>query len=237
MRVLVTRPEPEASLSAERLVRLGHQPIVDPVLVAEPTGIALPDPTEIAAIALTSRAAVRALAAAPAIARLRGKPVFTVGDATAEAARAEGFTAVRSAHGTWSDLADLLVGNIDPTRPGRVLYATAPERSGDLEGVLSAAGLAVELREVYRMVPSAGLAPATVDAASRGAIDAVLLFSRRTAEVFVSHLTDTANSADWLAIPVHAISASVAARATGAGFRSVRVASEPTAESLFATLR
>ncbi len=36
MRVLVTRPEPQAETTASRLVALGHEPVVAPMLVVVP---------------------------------------------------------------------------------------------------------------------------------------------------------------------------------------------------------
>jgi len=81
--------------------------------------------TGIAALAFTSRNGVAAFAA---LSDDRSLPVFTVGDATAEAARTAGFAAVRSAAGALEDLARLLA----EAAPGLVLAPGALEPSGDL---------------------------------------------------------------------------------------------------------
>lgn len=236
MRVLVTRPEPEASATADRLRAMGHDPIVDPLLVPRPLDAALPDPAGIQAVALTSRAAARLLGQHPEIGAYRDKPVFTVGDATAAAAREAGFADVRSAGGTWEDLARRLLAACDPAG-GAVLYAAGVDRSGDLAGRLAPDGLTVVTSEIYRMDPSDHLDPATVTALADGSIRAVLLYSKRTADLFVSRLTEAFEGRNWPAPTVHAISAPVAARVAEAGFQRVVVADEPTAESLLATLR
>ncbi|MDM8352398.1 uroporphyrinogen-III synthase, partial [Brevundimonas diminuta] len=91
-RVWVTRAEPGAARTADRLTALGFTPITAPLLTLEPLPGALdavPAPAAVAALALTSPNGVEAFA--PLISRFRRHPVFAVGDATAEAARAAGF--------------------------------------------------------------------------------------------------------------------------------------------------
>jgi uroporphyrinogen-III synthase len=85
--------------------------------------------------------------------------VFTVGDATAEAARAAGFVAVRSAGGALEDLARLLRAEA----PGRVLAPGALESSGDLAALL-AGRVGMRALAVYRAVETGAAAPAVFDA-------------------------------------------------------------------------
>jgi len=92
-RVWVTRAEPGAARTAVRLTALGFEPLVAPVLAIRPLSPAI-DLTDIAALAFTS---VNGVAAFAARTPERDRPVFTVGDATAQAARDAGFTDVRSA--------------------------------------------------------------------------------------------------------------------------------------------
>ncbi|WP_332677143.1 uroporphyrinogen-III synthase, partial [Brevundimonas sp.] len=85
-----------------------------------------------AALAFTSRNGVDAFAG---LSRERDLPVFTVGDATAEAARESGFGRVRSAGGALADLAALLIA--EAPRPGLLLVPGALEPAGDLAALLS----------------------------------------------------------------------------------------------------
>src|SRR5690606_27759634 len=83
-RVWVTRAEPGAGRTAERLAALGFEPMVVPLLAIRPLPCPPPDLTGMAALAFTGRNGVDAFAALTAE---RGLPVFAVGDATAERAR------------------------------------------------------------------------------------------------------------------------------------------------------
>jgi uroporphyrinogen-III synthase len=121
----------------------------------------------IVALAFTSRNGVEAFAR---LSGARGLPVFTVGDATAGAARAHGFPSVRSAHGALGDLAALLMA--EAPQGGQVLIPGALEPAGDLPALLAGR---VEARAlpVYEAVETGAPTPAS--------FDAVLLHSARAA--------------------------------------------------------
>ena len=89
--VLVTRPRADAERTAAGLAALGLDPIIAPMLEERFTGVALPDATGFAAIALTSANGVRALAAHPQGEEFSALRVYAVGEHTAAEARAAGF--------------------------------------------------------------------------------------------------------------------------------------------------
>ncbi|MEX0852723.1 MAG: uroporphyrinogen-III synthase, partial [Bauldia sp.] len=93
MRLLVTRPEPDAGETAGRLGGLGHAVVIQPMtrIVFSPEPVDWPEP---AALVLTSRNAVRGLERWPRAKAWRNLPVFAVGASTAELARRVGFTDV-----------------------------------------------------------------------------------------------------------------------------------------------
>jgi uroporphyrinogen-III synthase len=143
--VWITRAEPGASATAARVAALGYLPVASPLLRLEPTGEPV-DLDDVAALAFTSINGVRAFADASAV---RDLPAYAVGDATAEAARAAGFTEVASADGDVSALAALLAS----ARPkGLVLHPGAAEPAGDLVGALAQSGIAVRPLALYRAV-------------------------------------------------------------------------------------
>lgn len=166
----MTRAEPGAARTAERLAALGFEPVVAPLLAIRPLPQAAPDLTGVAALAFTSRNGVDAFAALTAEREL---PVFTVGDATAERARQAGFAEVRSAAGAIDDLARLLAAEA----PGPVLAPGAREPAGDLPALLRGR---VEVRRlaVYEAVETGAAAPA--------AWDAVLAHSPRAGRALVA---------------------------------------------------
>jgi uroporphyrinogen-III synthase len=135
------------------------------------------------AVVMTSANAARAIAEHSRRGGLLGRPVFTVGRRTAEAARAAGFSDVTAAAGDKEALVRLVGEGRSGGDP--ILYLAGEERSGDLAGNLAARGFLVQLVEVYRAVQATRF-PAAVEAALvAGAIDAVLHFSRRSTEAFI----------------------------------------------------
>lgn len=93
MRLLVTRPEPDALKLGAILEEAGHEAAVEPLLSVSFEGEAI-DVDGAQALVATSRNALRALKASPALAQARRLPLFAVGKATADEARALGFAGV-----------------------------------------------------------------------------------------------------------------------------------------------
>jgi uroporphyrinogen-III synthase len=183
MRLLVTRPEPDAERTAAQLRALGHDVVVQPLLTMEtlPPPDAVEDP---GAVILTSRNGARALASWPRAARWHSRPVFAVGSATAEAASEAGFTDIRPADGDGAALARLIIGTFD-RGDGKLLYAAAEIRSPTMEEALDEAGFEVKSVTAYRMVAARALDPPVARSVASGQIDGVLLYSRRSAAVFL----------------------------------------------------
>jgi uroporphyrinogen-III synthase len=179
MRLLVTRPEPDAGRTAEALRLLGHEVIVSPLFAFRPlTDRPLPV-RRFQAVVVTSANGVRALAAHPDRERLAHLPLFAVGDATALEARRADFAEARSAGGAAGDLIRLLVEDCRPA-DGPLLYVAGEARAADLEGPLAEAGFAVQTAVLYRMEPLA-LSREALAALRDGALEGILLYSQRTA--------------------------------------------------------
>lgn len=86
--LLILRPEPGASATAERARELGLTPIVRPLFRIAARSWDAPDPAEFDALVLTSANAVRNAGAA--LSKYAHLPTFVVGSATAKAARRAG---------------------------------------------------------------------------------------------------------------------------------------------------
>jgi uroporphyrinogen-III synthase len=230
VRILVTRPPPGGPRTAARLRALGH--VVDevPVLAVVPTGVAWPSgPFD--AVVLTS---VNGLAGLPRPVPpdLAATPVFGVGRKTAEAARLAGFPAVATADGDAAALAALLQAR---TRPGaRVLYPTGAVRKPVLEKALAAAGLTVVGAVTYaaRPVPPEVLAARL----GAGAPDAVLHFSRASAQAWLAAAQAGGHAAALVAGRHLVLSPDVAGPLLAAGATDVRVAGRPDEDALLALL-
>ncbi len=110
--------------------------------------------------------------------------VFTVGDATADAARAAGFRSVASANDDGAGLVRLIV----QANPAGVVLAPGPRRPAlDLVSALSQEGLACRAVALYETLAPASLPEAVCAALNDRTLTAVLLHSARAAEAFAMH--------------------------------------------------
>ncbi|MGD0151602.1 MAG: uroporphyrinogen-III synthase [Xanthobacteraceae bacterium] len=233
MRLLLTRPEPDAQRTAAALRAQGHDVIIAPLLRIAPVADAEIGAGPWAAILITSSNAASAVVAHARAAELLALPVFAVGGRSADAMAAAGFADVTSADGNVSDLARLVAARLHPAAP--LLYLAGEDRSGDLAGDLRARGFAVETAIIYRAVAASNLPPAAAEALA-GGIDGVLHFSRRSAEVFV----DAARAAGVLESALQAVhfclSTRIAEPLARAGAADIRVAERPNEAVLLALI-
>jgi uroporphyrinogen-III synthase len=225
MRLLLTRPEPDAAETAARLRAVGHAVMVQPMLsiTLAPPPDHLPEPV---ALIATSRNGVRALAAWPTAAAWRRLPLFVTGAASAALARAVGFSDVRPGGADASALADRIAADLAGAS-GPLLYAAGRDRSGSLEESLKAAGFDLSVIEAYRAEPAARLDPAVAEALRSGRIDGVLVFSARTAEVFAGLLEAAGLAGAMRRVTLYAISAGAAEPLRRLPGADIRVAAAP----------
>ncbi|MCX5580908.1 uroporphyrinogen-III synthase [Kaistia terrae] len=231
MRLLVTRPEPEATRTAERLRALGHEPVMAPLL--EAIFLDPPQPAfQPAAILLTSGNGLRGLLRWSFPASWFDVPVFAVGDRTAEAARDAGFSKVLSANGDGDALATLAIATLAPGA-GTLLYPAAVDRAGNWPERLIAGGHALFLVEVYRMDPAANLPDSVANDLRQRRIDGVLLYSPRTAKTFVQLVAGLNPQPPVDDLPIYTLSETIASMLT---FGAVFIAAEPTDDALLAQI-
>jgi uroporphyrinogen-III synthase len=232
MRLIVTRPEPDATRTAEALIRLGHEAILSPMLDIVTLPRVRLSAGDFQAVLVTSANAVRTL-----VGQKESVPkdtlLLAVGDQTALEARRAGFQKVRSAGGVIEDLIALAKAELSPSG-GPLFYAAGEAQAGDLPGRLTAAGFSVETVVLYRAVPRENLARAAEDVLRKGEADGVLLYSRRSALAFV----DAAAAADLLPlsknVALFCISASVSAALPERAGGRIAVAARPDQMGLFA---
>ncbi|MHA1153998.1 MAG: uroporphyrinogen-III synthase [Alphaproteobacteria bacterium] len=234
MHVLVTRPEEDAGALVAALVARGHEALVEPMLsVAPAPGVTPPlDLDGVQALLFTSANGVRALAELTA---RRDLPVFTVGDASAETARAAGFGAVESAGGDVDDLARLVVDRLNPD-DGVLYQAAASRRAGDLKGALEAAGFTLRREVLYQTVPASDLSGSLRRELAAGRLAAATFFSPRTAETFAGLVEKSGLSGACAETTALCLSEAVAEKLRGLDWRALRVAERPNQNALLARL-
>lgn len=184
MKILLTRPVADSEVLAARLEAAGHTARVAPVMEITATPIipATLNGEGVVALAVTSRNAVAALTASTLS---RDLPVYVVGSATWDAVEDAGFANVRTADGDVSALANLIISE-ERLAKGKILYLTGRHRAGDLVGALTTAGLNVEACVVYEAVAVDELPENARRTLLAGEIDAAMIYSPRSAEVFLS---------------------------------------------------
>lgn len=185
MRLLVTRAEPDALKLKAALEELGHEATVEPLLQVEADADVAIDLEGVQALIATSRNAVRALKAHPARAVARTLPLFAVGRATAEEARALGFETVITGAGTAHELVTHIVSVVDPAA-GLLLHLAGDRLAVDMRSELEGHGFRVMQAVVYRSVAAKELSEDTVAQLAEGEIEGVILLSPRTAAVYAS---------------------------------------------------
>lgn len=224
---------PEAEETASLLRALGHEALVAPLRTVE--GVPTPFPAlRPDALIATSRNALGH--GAPVPAGWLALPMFSVGEKTAEAARAAGYGHVTPAGGDATALQAVITKTC---RPGsRLAYLAGEPRGPELETALRAAGFHLETLLRYRMRDLEGLPEAARVALAEGRLDAALHFSAESARAFFKR----AQSADLMMAAGrlrHAcLSPAVAAAARGAAGQAldVIVAKERSGDDLVAVL-
>lgn len=162
--------------------------------------------------------------------------MLAVGEATAEEARARGFTAVIAAEGDAAALAALVAERLDPAA-GPLLLAVGAGYALDLAAALRRRGFRVLRRIAYTAEPAGILPAAARDALGRGEVVAALFFSPRSAEcamaAFRAAGLPDACTRDLEALAISPRVAAAAARAAApSGWRAVRIAARPDQGSL-----
>lgn len=217
--LVVIRPQPGADATAAAASALGLEPQIFPLFEIAPVAWDPPDPAWVDALLVGSANAMRL--AGPALARFRDKPVHAVGQTTAEACRAAGFTVATAGTG---GLQGVLAGIAAPLRllrlAGREHVALDPPTGVEL----------VE-RIVYASIPQR--LPQTL-AAILQAPAIVLLHSANAASHFAAEC-------DRLGIPRARIAlATIGPRvsaACGAGWARIATAATPNDAALLAQVR
>ena len=108
--LVIVRPEPGASSTAEAARKLGLEPVVMPLFAIEPMQWEAPDPSDFDALLFTSANAVRY--GGPGLDALRSLPTHCVGEATASVAREHGFDVASVGSGRVDVLLDSLPADL-----------------------------------------------------------------------------------------------------------------------------
>jgi uroporphyrinogen-III synthase len=184
MRLLVTRPEPDASATADELRALGHEPVLQPLLEFRVLDFDVAPLRAAEALIVTSGAGLRALKDRGLIDDLADKPLYCVGGETARKALAAGFKAVLAVEETGEELAGKIAASW--RKDAAIAHIMGEHMAFDIVGALAREGFPIQSATVYSMEACAEFRPSVGAMIEAGEIDGVLLMSPRTAEIYVS---------------------------------------------------
>lgn len=232
MRVIVTRPEISAHKTADRVRAMGHDPVLLPLFKP----VHVPDTARAAlrhrpsGLLLTSAEACRVLHYIPEATRpLLSLPVFAVGQATASAAAALGFSTVKVSGGGGEALAALVADEVG-NNAGPLLYLAGEPRSPALEHGLEARHIPFQTAICYRMQATENSADILKALLHEPA--AILFYSREATVRFLAILeTDLPAGSILCCMSAHIAEALPAALRSNA-----RIALEPTENAMLEML-
>lgn len=234
MRVLVTRPEPDARGEADALRARGYEPVLAPLLEIEfLKGVPL-DLDGAQAVVITSRNALRALADHPQREEVAALPLFAVGEATAWAGRQFGFSEVTIGPGTGAGLPPIIRREVHPEK-GPLVHIGAEKVAFDLQGALEEDGFELRRVVLYRSHPVETLPDAVVGDLASGEISRVLLLSPRTARTFARLAQHHGVVTETKGLVCYCLSKAIAEAVAPLGF-TVRVPQHAREEDLLALL-
>jgi len=225
------RPLDAAQRSAARLHSMGYLAAFAPVTQIVASGAQPPGGAFDAILATSARAF--AFLSDEDRARFASTRLFAVGEATLAAARSSGLAGAGVDALEAHELEQLLIAQAPPG--ARLLYLAARDRKPRLERALAAAGIRVEIVEIYR----AEARPAWSADEARAVCDcaAVLHYSHRSAGLGLELAARAGFGEGFRALPHICLSSDVAAPLVNAGARTVGVAGEPRERALFVALQ
>ncbi|MCC0003279.1 MAG: uroporphyrinogen-III synthase [Methylobacteriaceae bacterium] len=229
MKVLVVRAAEDARRTAARLRAAGHEALVAPAIEIRPIQANFPTGRFDAVIATSAHAFGSLGSQQPGLAET---PLYVVGGRTAEAAERAGFPRPRHVAANAGELVEAL--DAVSAEPARLLYLAGRDRRPEIEAKLGDRH-DLSIVETYVAEARGALPPEAAEALRRGAIDAVLHYSRRSAEVFLA-LVRRALLRQALRQLRHIAISEDAARPLVAAGLSAAVAAQPNEDSMFAAL-
>ncbi|WP_295133926.1 uroporphyrinogen-III synthase [uncultured Reyranella sp.] len=231
MRVLITRPEREATTLATALAERGHVPVIAPLFrleILHPPADFATDLASCQAVLVSSANGARALAEAS---EQRGKPILAVGDTTASTAEGLGFTSVTSAAGDGQALAELARTRLDP-KAGPLLHVSGVDIAQDFSAALAPDGFEVRRVALYEAREEAALPDSARAAIEARALDAAMFFSPRASALFARLVQEAGLSASLSNVTAIAISPAALQPLSALPFRATVAAARPTRQSV-----
>ena len=184
MHILITRPQESCSALQDKLQRLGHHIITDPlihILPRNPKIIFKSLPPTFEAIVTTSQQAIICLAK---IIDRRDFPLWCVGVESAKVAQNLGFQNIHWAEGSAENLLKQLVTTTTLSSRQPIIHLSGDVIRLDVAKSLQEQGIPAQRIIVYSTQEATAFRKETQNALKTSILDAVLFYSPRTAHIF-----------------------------------------------------
>lgn len=231
--VLVTRPQPGATRTSERLLCGGFLPLVLPLTKIVPLPAKRPS-GKFDAVAVTSASALRQVSD-KTLQPFFKLPCFVVGEATAAMARARGFETVTTGDGDGASLAQTVIEEL--RTGGLILYLTGRVRAPDFEQALRQSGVHFRCFLAYDTVSVSYTTDFLIDFFRERRIDCCLLYSHWSAEEFMRLVSQPEIAHHFDNTPIFCLSSRIADALTDVDKELIHIAAKPNEDALLDLLR
>lgn len=228
MKVLITRPDADANPLADLLATKQVDSLTDPMLHIHWIDGPSLELDQVQGLLMTSANGVRAFSKRN---QERHIPVYAVGDATRREADRSGYLKTHTASGDVEALAQLVLELAKP-EDGALLHCAGTRQAGDLAGMLSEHGFIYRREVLYEAKAAQCLQAPTIAALKNHELDGVLLFSPRTATIFMNCLENSGCAPRPDQLTAYCLSQAVADRVQARGWTRVKIARKPTQDAL-----
>lgn len=232
--VVVTRPAEDAGETVAAVRALGFEALEAPSLTIEDTGQALPVSSLYSALMFTSSNGVRAFLRRKPGQDYFARPAYAVGDRTAALLREAGFQRVYSASG---NLADMAAQIFETLPPGRIAHFRGRDVSDDASSYFQGLGdWRIDGIILYQADAVSRIDEAVLRHLKNGEVSAVLFYSARSAEAFVTALVKAWPEAILSKTKALCIADRVVESLGGLTWADIRVAARPDQAGMMSLL-
>ena len=226
--VIVTRAEPGAADTAQRLVAAGYRPVLSPMLALVRTDVQLRNLAIAAGVIFTSANGVRFFCGEST---RRDLVAWCVGPATFAAASAAGFATCHNADGDGAALADLITAQAR-SKGGPLIHVANAAAQGDLANTLRARGFDVVFAPLYAAEPVQHLTDAAEAVLRTNQPSIIAVHSAKGAAAFAEAAAELDLTGQYAA----AISEQAAQPLCAIALADVVIAAAPNEDALFVAI-
>jgi uroporphyrinogen-III synthase len=235
--ILITRPKVMSETLASTLQGLGYATAIEPLLTIELLATPRPEEGVIDAVMITSGNALLAMQGRKDdVAVIFDTPCFCVGPRTAEAARVFGFRRAQNSAGDGAELAGFM-NTAFGGKAATILHIAGRDTERVTRLELEKHGHRVIGWTVYDAKPATMLTPVTRDLLMQQKLDAVLVFSPKTASVLSGLMTGAALEACCARLAAICLSNAVADDLRSLPWRRVLAPPRPAEDAVIACLQ